>query len=156
MASKQRKALRLLTCLFLIIYLAVLMYVCFFSERYGRGAVSEHYRYNLIPFKEIRRFFTYRDILGAKAFVMNMFGNVFVFMPFGFMTAVMSSKFRSFIRAAAVTLVLSMMIETVQLVCRVGTFDVDDLILNTFGGWLGYAVFSFADWLRHKITATKR
>lgn len=156
MSSGKRKALRLMNSLLLTGYLAALMYVCFFSERYGRGVMSEYYRYNLMPFREIRRFFTYRDILGARTFMLNMFGNVFVFAPFGFMAAVMSPKFRSFFRAAAAALALSLMIETVQLVCRVGTFDVDDLILNTLGGLSGYAVFASADWLRHKIAERKQ
>ena len=39
--------------MFLIIYLMVLAYVCFFSEDYGRTEVQNIYRYNLIPFKEI-------------------------------------------------------------------------------------------------------
>ena len=41
----------------LTLYIAVLIYVCFFSEDYGRDVITSYYRYNLIPFKEIRRFF---------------------------------------------------------------------------------------------------
>ena len=44
------------TVVFLIIYLMVLAYVCFWSEGYGRTDVQNIYRYNLIPFKEIMRF----------------------------------------------------------------------------------------------------
>lgn len=36
---------------------------------------------------------------------------------------------------------LSLTIETIQLVCKIGCFDVDDLLLNTIGGILGYVVF---------------
>ena len=31
--------------------------------------------------------------------------------------------------------------EVIQLVTKVGCFDVDDLMLNTFGGCIGYLVF---------------
>ena len=148
MASDRKKKIKYITGLMLILYFAVLIYVCFFSERYGRNIVSDYYRYNLEPFKEIHRFFAYKDILGAKAFIINMFGNVLAFAPYGFMIAVISVKCRRFYLTGALTLVLSLMIETIQLVCRVGAFDVDDLILNTIGGLLGYAVFAAANRLR--------
>lgn len=151
MSSDKKKVIRGITGLLLILYLIVLVYVCFFSERYGRNIISDHFRYNLRPFKEIHRFFAYKNLLGAKAFVINMFGNVFAFAPFGFMIAVMSPKLRHFYKAAALTFVLSLVIETTQLVCRVGAFDVDDLILNTLGGLLGYMVFAVINAVRNFI-----
>lgn len=69
------------TVVFLIIYLMVLAYVCFFSE--GRADAQNTYRYNLVPFKEIIRFYTYRELVGVKAFMLNLFGNVLAFIPFG-------------------------------------------------------------------------
>lgn len=68
MCSGKKKFIKRATGLLFILYLAVLVYVCFFSEGYGRNIVSDHFRYNLEPFKEIHRFFAYKDILGAKAF----------------------------------------------------------------------------------------
>ena len=48
-------------------------------------------------------------------------------------------KYRiKFIRAAFVSFDLSLAIEIIQLLTRVGSFDVDDLILNTLGGVIGY------------------
>ena len=35
----------------------------------------------------------------------------------------------------------SLLIECIQLVSKVGSFDVDDMILNTLGGSLGYLCF---------------
>ena len=40
----------------LLIYLACVVYFMFFSEAYGRTDVSPDYRYNLVLFREIRRF----------------------------------------------------------------------------------------------------
>ena len=37
---------------------------------------ERQYRYNLIPFVEIRRFWVYRKQLGLMAVVTNLFGNV--------------------------------------------------------------------------------
>lgn len=47
------------------LYLAVLTYFLFFSEKYGRTAERE-FSYNLTPFLEIRRFWNYREFLGLK------------------------------------------------------------------------------------------
>ena len=69
------------TFVFLVIYLLILAYVCFWSEDYGRTAMQNTYHYNLIPFKEIMRFYTYRELVGFKAFLLNLFGNVLAFLP---------------------------------------------------------------------------
>ena len=51
-----------------LIYLAGLCYFLFFAENYGRVFGQENYRYNLIPFKEIERFWKYRSELGIHSF----------------------------------------------------------------------------------------
>lgn len=134
------------TVLFLIIYLVVLSYVCFWSEAYGRTGQIE-YHYNLVPFKEIMRFYTYRDLVGVQAFLLNLFGNVLAFVPFGFMIPIISWKNRKFIRILGLTFLLSLFIECIQLLFRVGSFDVDDLILNTLGGVIGFVIF----WIMNEI-----
>lgn len=133
------------TVVFLIIYLMVLAYVCFLSE--GRTDAQNTYRYNLVPFKEIMRFYTYRELVGVKAFILNLFGNVLAFIPFGVMVPIVRRKNRNFFRVFGMTFLLSLFIECIQLIFRVGSFDVDDLILNTCGGIIGYAVF----WLMNRI-----
>ena len=40
----------------LVLYLACMIYVMFFSESYGRTEFHAEYRYNLVLFHEIRRF----------------------------------------------------------------------------------------------------
>ena len=42
------------------------------------------------------------------------------------------------------------MVEVTQLITRVGCFDVDDIILNTVGGVLGYGMFALCNRLRRK------
>ncbi|MEI3333048.1 MAG: VanZ family protein [Coprococcus sp.] len=121
----------------LILYIAVLIYVCFLSEDYGRDVVTSYYRYNFIPFKEIRRFYIYRDVVGIRAFLANLFGNVLAFMPYGFFMPILRSRLRRMVLyVAGMAFLLSLTIEITQLLTRVGSFDVDDLILNTSGGIL--------------------
>ncbi len=45
---------------------------------------------------------------------------------------------------------LSMCVEIFQILTKVGSFDVDDLLLNTMGGILGYILFSICNWIRRK------
>ena len=68
------------------------------------------------------------------------FGNVIIFMPFGFFLP-MASKYRSFFAAVFYSFTLSLCVETFQLLTKVGSFDVDDLLLNTIGGVAGYIIF---------------
>ena len=37
---------------------------------------------------------------------------------------------------------LSLCVEMIQFITQVGSFDVDDLILNTLGGLIGYYLFT--------------
>lgn len=148
MSLKTKYALRGASCVLMGIYIAALIYFCFFSEAYGRNIISEYYRYNLRPFHEIYRFFVYRNVVGFRAFAMNLFGNILIFMPFGCLLPAISVKRRKLISVVSNAFFLSLIIETAQLLSKVGSFDVDDLILNTFGGMLGYVVFLIADRLR--------
>ena len=46
---------------------------------------------------------------------------------------------------------MSLTVEILQLVFRVGTFDVDDLILNTLGGIIGYLLLILLEkWRDHE------
>ncbi len=150
MSIQLKRKIRLAAVVLMICYIAALAYVCFFSERYGR-TVSDTYHYNLQPFKEISRFFTYREIIGFRGFVINLFGNIIVFMPWGFMVPIIRKRPYKFVYTAASTFLLSLCIETVQLVTRVGSFDVDDLILNTTGGIAGFIVYAIVNAVRRRI-----
>lgn len=135
-----------------ICYMVLLVYFLFFSEEYGRTASYTSYRINLHLFAEIRRYFAYRDTIGFAYFLINMFGNVIAFMPFGFLLPVMYREqrkgvvysghyFRSFLFVTCMGFMVSLLVETVQLITKVGCFDVDDLFLNTAGVMLGYLCY---------------
>lgn len=99
------------------------------------------YQYNLTPFREIMRFIRYRLVVGFQAFFINVFGNIIAFMPMGFfLPAVMGKKLNG-IQILLLSFFFSLSVETVQLLTKLGCFDVDDLILNTLGGFLGYLVY---------------
>ena len=136
--TKPRK--RILTILY-VLYLCLLFYFLFFSEGFGRTGTSVEYRYNLALFREIKRFYRYRYILGNRAFFINVFGNVIAFMPMGFLQPLLSDRQRRKILVVLNCFIVSLLVETIQLVFKIGCFDVDDMILNTLGGSLGYLCF---------------
>lgn len=149
MLKKTTRSQKLGWVLFLA-YLALLVYFMFFSESFGRDPAQRDYAYNLELFKEIRRFYQYRELLGMKAFLLNVVGNVAAFIPCGFFLPVILKKARGGLSATGLCFCLSLCIETVQLVSHVGSFDVDDLLLNTLGGLLGYLIFRIARGMRER------
>lgn len=132
-----------------VFYLILLAYFLFFSDYFGRGShIQEEYAYNLVPFKEIRRFIVYRRVVGIQSFFLNIVGNIMGFMPCGFFLPVISRRSRRWFNTVLLSFLFSLSIETVQLVFKVGSFDVDDMILNTLGGILGYILYKIVQHIR--------
>jgi glycopeptide antibiotics resistance protein len=133
-----------------MVYLASLFYVVFFAEAMGR-CHPQRYSYNLKLFGEIRRFIVYRHLLGMKAVILNLAGNIIAFIPFGIMFPKFHRHLHHLVVVALCSFLLSLSIEVIQLFTRVGSFDVDDLLLNTMGGFLGYILLLIMEWLIHLI-----
>ena len=122
------------------LYLAVVTYILFFAEGFGRseGAV----RYNMIPFHEIMRYINYRDVVGDQVFALNIFGNILLFIPLGFfIPALFTGNGHYPFGVILICLVFSASVEIIQLYTRLGSCDVDDVILNTVGGMIGYILY---------------
>ena len=137
--------------LLFIIYMCVLVYVVFFAEAMG-STPQDGYVYNLTPLKEIKRFMKYiwdNDALGRAA-RLNIFGNIIAFIPFGIYLPYTSESKLGFISTFLYTFSLSLTIELVQLITKVGSCDVDDIILNALGGVIGYILWYIYTKLRKK------
>lgn len=152
MREKTKKQIRHLGIFLFMIYMGMLVYFLFFAESYGRAAELEReYRYNLILFREIRRFWIYRKQVGIFAMTLNIFGNVVGFIPFGYIIPVINHRFRNWLLITVSGFSLSLCVETAQLVFRVGSFDVDDLMLNALGALLGYVLFWICNEIRRRF-----
>jgi glycopeptide antibiotics resistance protein len=93
---------------------------------------------NLIPFKEISR--TFHDI--SSHGLINLVGNFAIFMPYGILLGLMLRNQKiSFIDTFILSLGLSLILECAQALFSIGRFDVDDLILNSSGGLIGFITF---------------
>ena len=134
-----------------ILYLCLLAYFMFFSESFGRTDTSRGYQYNLVPFKEISRYFRYYSTIWPLLFLINMIGNVAAFMPFGFFLPIISRRSKKWYNTLMLGFGFSLMLETLQLIFMVGSFDVDDMQLNTLGAALGYLAYRFVQWARVRI-----
>lgn len=136
-----KKVRRMIKWIIFLVYIAALVYFMFFAEILGRTDSGGAYRYNLVPLKEIKRFINNYTHLGWKAVMANIVGNVVAFMPFGYCLPMVTEHKMKFFSVTLYTFNLSLMIELIQLISKVGSFDVDDLLLNTLGGMLGYIMF---------------
>ena len=111
-----------------IVYILLLYYtVTFQDNNYGTN--------NFVPFKEM-----FRYQIGSRLFIKNVLGNIILFLPFGFFTAYYLDIKKPYL-IIILTLIASTSIEFVQMsIGRV--FDIDDIMLNTIGGIVGFYLFS--------------
>ncbi len=155
MSVRKTRVLRAFGKVLFLLYVGFLIYFLFLAEWYGRTGVSEEYRYNLELFREIKRFIIYREQLGSFAVFANLAGNILIFAPYGFFIS-MASRSRGFFKTLFFSMGLSLCVEIVQLFTRVGSFDVDDILLNTIGGVAGYIIFLICNAMRRNYYARNR
>ena len=155
---KKRDWIRALSRIAFVIYMIVLVYFLLLSDGFGRTVQRDEYQFNLIPFVEIMRFVTYREYLGFYNVMINLIGNVVAFIPFGALIRWVINRSVRWYHVMGYTFLFSLSVELLQLIAKVGAFDVDDLILNTFGGLLGFFVYRILRWFDriHDICKDKR
>ena len=141
MKKENKRKIQIISWVFFIIYLLMMVYFLFFSEQMGR-VPGNRYRYNLVPFAEIKRYLSYRNKIGSFHVMVNLLGNVVCFIPFGFVIPILTQK-QTALRMFLLGMSASVLVELLQLVSMLGTFDVDDIILNTLGVLIGYVLFVF-------------
>lgn len=77
--------------------------------------------------------------------LINLFGNIAIFMPYGvFLLLLSKNRHLSLFGVLTRSLCLSLSLECLQVVFSIGSFDVDDLILNVSGGLLGFGACKVA------------
>lgn len=132
--------------LILCLYLAILSKLILFKY-IPLSEIINHFNFtydgyhwrsnNFIPFKTINFYLFLADI-NLYIRIENLAGNIIGFMPFGFILPLLEKKFQKLSTVTLATFCLSLTFELLQLVFEFGSFDVDDLMLNTLGGILGF------------------
>lgn len=118
-----------------LLYIMIMSILLFVSGR----TPGMYYQYNLLPFETIRPLLMERERYNTDTWVKNLFGNIVLFMPLGIWIPWLFRRCRTFLTFTATAVLLLLGVEFIQLITRVGSFDVDDIILNTIGAWIGYA-----------------
>ena len=98
---------------------------------------------NLVPFRTLRLFAHLLDS-GVRAHiqmaVINLGGNVIMFIPLGLLLPKVFPKLSSLLRVLLTTAAIIIFVEIIQLFTLVGSCDIDDLILNVAGAAIGYGL----------------
>jgi len=68
----------------------------------------------------------------------DILGNIVLFFPLGVLLQFFQSEKKSKIsRSVVIVLIISCIFETIQFIFAIGILDINDLILNTLGGFIG-------------------
>jgi len=149
----KHRTINWLPFLVLLVYTAVLTknivfkrnsvqyYKTYFKNDYQHYSVHTGWQHaNKVPFRTINLFYkSYQRNSATAAY--NLWGNLLGFIPFGILFPLALPWFRQGLKTFAAVFFLSLGFETFQLYTGLGVFDVDDLLLNTVGGVLGYFLF---------------
>lgn len=99
---------------------------------------------NLIPFKEM-----FRYEFGSYKFIKNIIGNILLFVPYGFFSSYYLNN-RKIGTNVILCLIASLAIESIQYyIGRV--FDIDDIILNVLGGFIGCLLYIALTAIKSKL-----
>ena len=126
-------------------YAALMLWLLLHRSGYVNGIpYLQQMKANLIPFRTMRLFFRllfhHRPRL-VRAAVINLAGNVAMFVPLGYLLPAASEKKPTFFRTVLSAAGLIIAVEVLQLFTLLGSCDVDDLILNMVGVVLGFLLW---------------
>jgi glycopeptide antibiotics resistance protein len=93
---------------------------------------------NFVPFRTIAPLLLGRG--NHLIAMINLIGNILPFMPIGLLAPLVFRTF-SWQKALVLGVLTGLAFEVMEVIFRVGIFDIDDVILNAFGIMAGYAVF---------------
>lgn len=135
---------RELILLIMYINLAVILRFTFFPMERVDGRVQPlifdpdaiiPFNLNLIPFNKL---FWCED---TKMVLMNLFGNILMFIPTGIILPIIYKWVDRLYKALLIGALISLTIELMQLPFYVRMTDTNDLILNTLGVLIGYGIY---------------
>jgi len=125
--------------LIFIVYILCLFQIVTFQDVSWSGS-------NFIPLKEMLRY-----EFGSRHFYRNVFGNMLLFMPYGFFAS-FYLKIKKPLPAMLLVLIASSAIEVTQLIIG-RVFDIDDIILNILGGTIGFLIYHIIDKIEDRLPA---
>jgi len=82
--------------------------------------------------------------------VRNIILNILLFVPFGFLLPHYSDKFKKAYTTIFIGFCVSVSIELLQYITKIGILELDDILNNTIGVWIGYGLYKTIYVLKHK------
>ena len=122
-----------LTLALFIVYLIALFWIIVLKLNVELSNIKTSTNTNLIPYSRPL-------MLNGKADFGEPLLNILIFMPFGLYAGVLFKKW-SFGKKVLLFFLTSLLLESLQFIFRVGTFDITDLINNTLGGAIGVLIY---------------
>ena len=116
-------------------YTLFLLYLMFFG--FGRSQYDINI-VRLIPMFSTVGFV--KQTILWKTIIINIFGNILMFVPFGFL-GIVFTKLNNFWILILDFLFAIIILESFQYFTRLGVFDIDDVILNTVGVAIGFWIY---------------
>ena len=126
----------------LMIKILFLSRVSFFELFDGEREVERSF--NLIPFQSVIEFLLGNTENSRNFSYANLVGNIAIFIPLGFYISFFRKESRKdniLVKSILTVFVVSLAVEIVQWLFVIGTADIDDIILNCIGGFVGILVF---------------
>lgn len=120
-------------------YSTVLIWELFLGKYRSHGGPR---RFNLAPLKTITGYIENYKSFGVSIILINLAGNIVAFMPLGFLLPLIFKRTSRLTVITQITLLTSITAEIFQYIFNVGGLDIDDVLLNTIGGVLGYLIYS--------------
>ena len=129
-----------LTVLFLG-YIALMIWLLFGQRSQGESGTEN---LNIVPFTTLKLYMNLLEnstnhYLVRHAFI-NLVGNVVMFIPLGYLLPGVYKRAQNFFAMLLYTVVVIVLIETIQYITGLGSCDIDDLILNVPGVMIGWCI----------------
>ncbi len=126
----------------MICYLTVLIGAVFLSRNAGvYGDVNLHL------------FSSYKEAYHKmkESLFWNIILNILLFVPMGFLLPFYSDKLKRIYKIVPLGFFVTLLIEIIQYVLKLGIFEMDDIFNNTLGTLIGYCIFMIFYHLKNKI-----
>ncbi|MBU3142629.1 VanZ family protein [Clostridium sp. CF012] len=138
----------------LIIYTIAIIYFMFFGFSRHMGNTLREYRFSVIPTR-IPLWYPKGLSLGIfKSWIFSL-GNLLAFVPFGILIPmIFGNKYHKFI---FIFLISIFSLEILQMITYLGSFDIEDIIVNSLGatiGFLSYKIGNKSKLVSKKIIST--
>ncbi|MEL7609389.1 MAG: VanZ family protein [Bacillota bacterium] len=128
----------------LVIYIVLVVYFMFFG--FGRlqlDVTHQAYRFQIVP-TGIPLWFPKHlqsDIL--KLWIFSL-GNLLVFVPFGILIPMIFIRIK-YLKFLLVFLIAIILLEILQMITYLGSFDINDIIVNSIGATIGFLSYKMGN-----------